>query len=510
ILSSTNIKVLGLKLTESGGDGIYLGVSKAGVTNKGVLIRDVVCERHYRQGISVICAEDLTIEDTVLRDTAGTAPMAGIDFEPNRPDERLANCVMRGCTIEGNAGCGIAMYLVPLTGKSPPVTMRFERCITRGNSSAVALYTTNGHADGDPTGSIEFDRCQFIRPEREGLTITDKPADGIQVRFVDCELVDPAMTRPAAMPVTFLARRGARRALGGVALDNLLIADPLGRQPLTLDGWAGALGMEKITGRLRLRGGDGRVKPVDLTAEQLKTWLPASAFITLPPYPAGPLRPLSAETRPDAYGLAAARIRGRGAWLLYARAGEQVSCTVRYGQVGRYDGEPMPITITAPSGQAIAAPAAAFMKDTAVGFAAPETGVYRIVADSGRNQVALSASSQPVCVAGEPDAVAFIAAATTLWFWVPAGVTAFAVTCSGDGQEGVRAALLDAAGRVVEERDDISRPHQFVVKRPAGAPSEAWQLRLAKPSTLAFEDHSVQMQGIPPLLAASRDALLVP
>ncbi|MBI5833316.1 MAG: hypothetical protein HZB16_13545, partial [Armatimonadetes bacterium] len=46
ILSSTNIKVLGLKLTESGGDGIYLGVSKAGVTNKGVLIRDVVCERH--------------------------------------------------------------------------------------------------------------------------------------------------------------------------------------------------------------------------------------------------------------------------------------------------------------------------------------------------------------------------------------------------------------------------------------------------------------------------------
>ncbi|MDH7571492.1 MAG: hypothetical protein QHJ73_18100, partial [Armatimonadota bacterium] len=75
--SCRDVRVLGLNLVESGGDGIYLGTATRGVPNKNVLIRDVVCDRNYRQGISVINAEDLLIENTVLKNTGGTAPSAG-------------------------------------------------------------------------------------------------------------------------------------------------------------------------------------------------------------------------------------------------------------------------------------------------------------------------------------------------------------------------------------------------------------------------------------------------
>ncbi len=108
ILSSSNVKVAGLTMTESGGDGIYLGTATSGVTNKNIQIVDVVLDKHYRQGISVITAGDLLIENTIMRNTAGTAPMAGIDFEPNHPSEQLVNCVLRNCVVEDNQGVGYA------------------------------------------------------------------------------------------------------------------------------------------------------------------------------------------------------------------------------------------------------------------------------------------------------------------------------------------------------------------------------------------------------------------
>jgi hypothetical protein len=91
----TGITIEGLTLAESGGDGIYLGAGPGGAPCKDVVIRDVICDRNYRQGISVISAENLLIERCVLKGTAGTPPAAGIDFEPNRANERLVNCVMQ-------------------------------------------------------------------------------------------------------------------------------------------------------------------------------------------------------------------------------------------------------------------------------------------------------------------------------------------------------------------------------------------------------------------------------
>ena len=55
----TGITIEGLTLAESGGDGIYLGAGPGGAPCKDVVIRDVICDRNYRQGISVISAENL-------------------------------------------------------------------------------------------------------------------------------------------------------------------------------------------------------------------------------------------------------------------------------------------------------------------------------------------------------------------------------------------------------------------------------------------------------------------
>ena len=74
IFHCENVLVEGLTIVESGGDGI-------GVTGRNITIRNCVCDRNHRQGISVFNVENLLIEDCVLRGTSGTAPQSGIDFE---------------------------------------------------------------------------------------------------------------------------------------------------------------------------------------------------------------------------------------------------------------------------------------------------------------------------------------------------------------------------------------------------------------------------------------------
>ena len=106
----TNVTVCGLTLAESGGDGIFLASGRDHEPCKNVLIKDVVCDRNYRLGIAVINAENLLVENCLLKNAAGTPPAAGIDLEPDLPYERLVNCVIRNCRMENNQGYGLAVY----------------------------------------------------------------------------------------------------------------------------------------------------------------------------------------------------------------------------------------------------------------------------------------------------------------------------------------------------------------------------------------------------------------
>jgi len=143
LLGCHNVKVFGLRLAGSGGDGIYIGRTEKNTGCADILIRDVVCEDHYRQGISVISARNLLVDRCVLRGTEGTAPSAGIDFEPNRADEFLVNCTVRKCLIEKNAYYGLLFVAGELTEQSQPVSIRVENCRVRDNQAgAVEVHPT--------------------------------------------------------------------------------------------------------------------------------------------------------------------------------------------------------------------------------------------------------------------------------------------------------------------------------------------------------------------------------
>ena len=512
IRSCTNVRVCGLTLAESGGDGIYLGVAKGGVTNKNVVINDVVCDANHRQGISVISAEDLLIEDTVLKNTSGTAPQAGIDFEPNRPNEKIVNCVMRNCVAENNRGCAYVLYLKPLDGTSADVSVRIENCVSRGaNAVSAVVVTSNSGPSGPVKGLIEFVNCRFEDTGRAGIGIRDVPVTGCRVRFENCTIADPAESPSPVAPIVFGARRGCREHIGGVELANCTIKERVERPLMKFRDYAGGLKVLDVTGRLTVVK-DGKERTIPITDQLLDELMPSRTFKTIEPYKTASLRfkPLVADIAPAALKLSPVWLRDSATYLLYAQKGEAVTFSIRYAPVGRYSGKPMPMRIVSPSGTTVKTVEAAFREETAGTFDAAETGAYKLLCRSKPNRAAMVSTTHRLCVCAEDEPIHFIGTVGELFFHVPAGVKEFGVKVWGQGAEMVKVALFDPTGKKAWEHDNVSEPQMFAGKPDDPSQGRTWCVRLDRPSKGHFEDCAVELLGIPQVLACTREALLVP
>ena len=73
-----DVSIVGLTVAHTGGDGIIVTGYNPGSSN--VYLADLVLDHNYRNALSVISVENMTVERTVLSNTGaqyGTRPMDG-------------------------------------------------------------------------------------------------------------------------------------------------------------------------------------------------------------------------------------------------------------------------------------------------------------------------------------------------------------------------------------------------------------------------------------------------
>lgn len=164
--SCRNVRISGLTLKESGGDGIYIG----GETSPGVdapcrniEIDNVDCVRNYRQGMSVANVIGLNVRNSRFRETVGTLPEAGVDLEPYLNDQFLRDVLFTDCSFTQNGWAGIAVALEFVNGTTPDVNIRFVDCYLSGNRRPENTYgfteifvAANG--DSPVGGELLFER----------------------------------------------------------------------------------------------------------------------------------------------------------------------------------------------------------------------------------------------------------------------------------------------------------------------------------------------------------------
>jgi hypothetical protein len=184
------IKVYGLTIRDTGGDGVYLGDAGEPGYNRDVVIEDVLFDNNYRQGISVISAENVAIHNCVFKDTGGTGPAGGIDLETDHPSNRLVNITVRNCIAENNQGPGFIVSPAKLSSESADISVLFENCYVRSGRGHGLMVS--GVKDDGPQGLIEFKNCHVCKTRLHGARILDKSAESARVRFVNCTWSDVA------------------------------------------------------------------------------------------------------------------------------------------------------------------------------------------------------------------------------------------------------------------------------------------------------------------------------
>jgi hypothetical protein len=193
-----------------------------------------VADNNYRQGISVITAKNLLIENCVFKNTGGTAPSAGIDLEPNRSDESLANIIVRNCVFENNDVLGIHMYLNYLTGPVE-VSVLWENNIVRGGE--YGLHVRRVHPNG-PYGRVVFRGCIVENTRFNGIRVRSVDADALDLIFEDCLLINVATEptqsefgRPLFSPISVIseisdpADEQMASRVGGITFKNVVVVD---------------------------------------------------------------------------------------------------------------------------------------------------------------------------------------------------------------------------------------------------------------------------------------------
>ena len=506
----TGITVAGLTLAESGGDGIYLGAGPGGAPCQDVVIRDVVCDRNYRQGISVISAENLLIERCVLKGTAGTPPAAGIDFEPNAANERLVNCVMRDCTIENNQGYALHIYAPAFNSTSQPLSIRIENCVTRGTNARSASIVVSCGPNGPVPGLIELLNCRFEDVGTTAITVASTTPRGVRLRIVNCTLADPAEQPKPAAPILLQTRPDSQEPLGGIEFAGVTVRERVDRPLIKYDDPAG-VPLDDVTGTITLER-NGQRREFRLDEPTLAKLIPLDQATRIPRWPLNKLPLAVAQPSTFAGGqLPAHRLRGEALFLVPARQGETVTVRLASQAVGRTSGSAVPVRIVSPSGQQVQRLAVEFLQEAEAKFTAAESGVYRVVCQPGTHTVRVASSSHAALLAADSGPIHLLNTSGEFFFLVPAGVQECAVRFWGSGDlERVSAAVCDPAGTQVWQQDDIADAQSCSIRRQDSGRDEVWRLRLSRPKVGVLEDHYVELRGIPTVLGFRPDGLLAP
>jgi hypothetical protein len=98
---SKRIAISNVRAREMWGDGFYVDDAT------DVAFCSVRAERNRRQGLSIIHGDRILVTRSVFRDTKGTRPGAGIDLEPDGPDQSISNVRIERSKFVNNEGGGI-------------------------------------------------------------------------------------------------------------------------------------------------------------------------------------------------------------------------------------------------------------------------------------------------------------------------------------------------------------------------------------------------------------------
>jgi hypothetical protein len=183
ITGSTNIRIYGLKCIDHSGDGFVVQGADDNTPrfSKDVWLIDCVAQNNMRQGLSIVSAKDLWVDNCRFSDTNGKEPSAGIDIE----SENLASLLgikITNCIADNNEGGG---FMIDFNTIAEDVDIEFQNCVAISGTGADAtgFEISNTRVGGTSGWRCALNDCVAENTGSYGLLIRNinKTFDGVTI-----------------------------------------------------------------------------------------------------------------------------------------------------------------------------------------------------------------------------------------------------------------------------------------------------------------------------------------
>lgn len=229
--SAINVRVEGLRLEDSGGDGLYIGNSFRPDSPQNycenVLVRNCFMTNNYRQGISIISAKDVVIEHCEISETKGTLPEAGIDIEPDQIDHRIENLTIRDCRIFNNYGQAIQFAFLYNSDASRDISVLVEDTYMANNHDPSNEYAytemafTDNYGNG-VDGTVTLRNC-YVAESQWGAIFVEKTIESFDVFVENCVFKNVSQNPIAFNAPIFIEVKSNAIPFGGITFTDCTI-----------------------------------------------------------------------------------------------------------------------------------------------------------------------------------------------------------------------------------------------------------------------------------------------
>jgi len=510
LLSCENVLIEGITIKDTGGDAIYLG--SAGVPKnycRNVRIENVICDGNNRQGISVISVENLLIKDCTLKNTNGTDPMAGIDFEPNHQNQRLVNCVVENCDITANGKSGITTYIKLDHRSAPDISITIKNCRIKKNKTGVSFAVPRGRffVKKPAKGFIRLMDCTIEDSEERAVQFSNFRFDSFKVVLNRCKLKNSSSFSPIGM----IATPGISYSMGNIYFEDCTVINKQ-NNPLIrfISNFAPETKLSNVNGSILFND-----KPVDV-AQYIKQneWDRVTEFASVS-IELEKLKQIELSNH-ECHPLVVDSLTFRSTvgFLIAARKNEKVTFALDY-QLLRNSTRKMKLTLESPTGEKIQ------MKD-AVGrngkdenslenkysFVPKTTGVFKITGNPQGNCVNMKKCSAPYSIAlPKTGFLNLFHPKQPVYFDIPEGVSKIRILISGQDARETVDPVIKIDGEIMEKAEKVDAiAHLFNIAVPSNSHRKTGIIEFHN----AVEDVMIKILGpLQPIISVNEKDLVI-
>jgi hypothetical protein len=199
ILNSKNVQIQNLKITNTYGDGLFIGSEDGGFCENIKIIGGWI-DNARRNGLSITSGRNIFVEKLLISNTSEHEPEAGVDIEPSWYKDIMENVNLKNIYTYNNKQAGISVNMNALNvasnseAKKISVTIDGHTDLGSNHAFLTSFNQNEGNNKYDATGNVAVKNSNWLKSRNQNFWTTPDN-HRINLEFKNIKIDDSAKSK---------------------------------------------------------------------------------------------------------------------------------------------------------------------------------------------------------------------------------------------------------------------------------------------------------------------------